>query len=58
MEEKKFNKQEYKCREYSCKTCEKLLKLKSKFNMHELVHGGEKPDECDICKKCFVQSLT
>ena len=40
----------YKSREYSCKTCGKLFKFKSKLNMHELVHGGEKPHECDICK--------
>ena len=47
----------YHCKSFKCKYCEKRFVLKSNRRVHERIHSGIKPYQCDWldCQKKFRQ---
>ena len=41
---------------YTCEICGKQSKYSSYLEQHKIVHTGQKPYQCDICRKNFTTS--
>ena len=42
--------------QYACGLCHKTFPVPSRLKVHLMKHRGEKPHECDVCKKRFLRS--
>ena len=50
------NSEKFRYTKHSCKTCGKLFQKKNALIIHERIHTGVKPYECDWCEKTFAQN--
>ena len=39
---------------HKCSTCGKLFRTKRRLNDHQMIHTGEKPYCCEICRNSFA----
>ena len=44
-------------RQFKCNTYKKSFKRKDNLKSHQIIHTGEKPYECNICKRRFSRLL-
>ena len=42
-------------KQHVCEACGNGFKSKGYLKIHERIHSGEKPYQCDVCDKTFIQ---
>lgn len=47
----------YKIKDFTCQFCQQSFARKETLRYHEMTHTGEKPRECEVCGKRFIQLI-
>lgn len=47
----------YKIKDFNCQFCQQSFARRETLRYHEMTHTGEKPRECSICGKRFIQLI-
>lgn len=47
----------YKIKDFTCQFCQQSFARRETLRYHEMTHTGEKPRECGICGKRFIQLI-
>ncbi|KAL5275874.1 hypothetical protein ACFFRR_001602 [Megaselia abdita] len=47
----------YKIKDFTCQFCQQSFARRETLRYHEMTHTGEKPRECGVCGKRFIQLI-